>query len=704
MRKTLKLIPLALALVCSAVSMPLQAAGDYASKMKLRYTSQSGKTPSEGAWMEYSLPIGNGQLGATFMGGVATEYLQFNEKTLWTGASNDYDVKGNEDNGAVTDYGAYQNFGVLTMTNNGTTSSPSNYVRELNLMNATGKVEYTCSSVAYTREFIASYPDQVVAVRLSAGTAGKLSYTFSLAKGAGLSSGTVSYANGGISLSGSLESVNYASHFKIVNSGGTLTTNSSNIKVSGADEILILLAAGTSYTSTSTGWNSNGTAANVLSTMQSRTAAAASKGWSQLYADHVADYQEYFNRVKFDLNGSTEYASSTTTQSLIDNYAKGTSANDLLLEQLYFAYGRYLEIASSRGVALPSNLQGIWNHVAANADIWNCDIHFNINTQMNYWPAEATGLGDMHMPFLNYIMNMSKSGPWKLYASNEISNSKSSNGAPVTGATPDGTEWTTFTENNIFGGVGWWAHDNQEANAWLSNHLWQHFEYSMDYDFLVEALQTMVSASKFWFNRLYKDSDGKWVVPDSYSPEQGSHGVVAAYTQQLVYELFCNTTDAIAALEAKGKALPSVCTSAFREMLAQCMANMDKGLATESVSSTTLLKEWKNVKQTSSDLTHRHMSHLMCMYPFSQVSEYNTQYFTAAKNSLSKRGDSATGWAMGWKINLWARALDGDHAHTILENALVHSVKKKYGIFGDLKLTSSMSSVKFPVSSTTILV
>ena len=205
MRKTLRLIPLALALVCSAVSMPLQAAGDYASKMKLRYTSQSGKTPSEGAWMEYSLPIGNGQLGATFMGGVATEYLQFNEKTLWTGASNDYDVKGNEDNGAVTDYGAYQNFGVLTMTNNGTTSSPSNYVRELNLMNATGKVEYTCSSVAYTREFIASYPDQVVAVRLSAGTAGKLSYTFSLAKGAGLSSGTVSYANGGISLSGSLK-------------------------------------------------------------------------------------------------------------------------------------------------------------------------------------------------------------------------------------------------------------------------------------------------------------------------------------------------------------------------------------------------------------------------------------------------------------------------------------------------------------------
>ena len=688
MRKTLRLIPLALALVCSAVSMPLQAAGDYASKMKLRYTSQSGKTPSEGAWMEYSLPIGNGQLGATFMGGVATEYLQFNEKTLWTGASNDYDVKGNEDSGAaVTDYGAYQNFGVLTMTNNGTTSSPSNYVRELNLMNATGKVEYTCSSVAYTREFIASYPDQVVAVRLSAGTEGKLSYTFSLAKGAGLSSGTVSYANGGISLSGSLESVNYASHFKIVNNGGTLTTNSSNIKVSGADEIIVLLAAGTSYTSTTTGWSSSGTAANVLSTMQSRTAAAASKGWSSLYADHVADYQNYFGRVKFDLNGSTEYASSTTTQSLIDNYAKGTSANDLLLEQLYFAYGRYLEIASSRGVALPSNLQGIWNHVAANADIWNCDIHFNINAQMNYWPAEATDLGDMHMPFLNYIMNMSKSGPWKLYASNEISNSKSRNGTPVTGATADGTEWTTFTENNIFGGVGWWAHDNQEANAWLVNHIWEHFEYTMDYDFLEDALPTMISASKFWFNRLYKDSDGKWVVPDSYSPEQGSHGVVAAYTQQLVYELFSNTTDAIAALEAEGKALPSVCTSSFREMLAKCKENMDKGLATETVSSTTLLKEWKNVKQTSSHLTHRHMSHLMCMYPFSQVSEYNTDFFSAAKNSLTKRGDAATGWAMGWKINLWARALDGDHAHTILENALVHSVKKKYGFFGDVVYT-----------------
>ena len=678
MKKTLfkpMLVALVMLFVASVASVNAQ--DDYASKMKLRYTTQSGKTPYEGAWMEYSLPIGNGQLGATFMGGVATEYLQFNEKTLWTGASDDYSINGSEDGGSTVDYGAYQNFGVLTMTNKGTTSTPSYYVRELNLMDATGKVEYTTGGVTYTREFIASYPDQVVAVRLSAGKSGQLSYTFSLSEGEGLSNVSISYANGGISLSGSLESVNYASHIKIVNNGGTLTVNSNDITVSGANEILILLAAGTSFTSTSTGWSSNGTAANVLSTMQSRTAAAASKGWTQLYADHVKDYQNYFGRVKFDLNGSNTYDSSTTTQNLVDNYDKGTSANDLLLEQLYFAYGRYLEISSSRGVALPSNLQGIWNHVAADASIWNCDIHFNINAQMNYWPAEATGLGDMHMPFLNYIMNMSKSGPWKLYGKDEINNSKSKNGTPVTGATADGTEWTTFTENNIYGGVGYFSHDNHEVNAWLCTHLWQHFEYSMDYDFLEDALPTMISASKFWFNRLYKDSDdGSWVVPDSYSPEQGSHGVVAAYTQQIVYELFSNTTEAIAALEAKGKSLPSECTTGFREMLGQCLQNIDKGLGTETVSSTTLLKEWKNVAQTSSNLTHRHLSHLMCMYPFNQVSEYNTDYFTAAKNSLSKRGDAATGWAMGWKINLWARALDGDHAHTILENALKHSERK----------------------------
>ena len=674
MRKTLRLIPLALALVCSAVSMPLQAAGDYASKMKLWYSSPSGVTPSENKWMGFALPIGNGQLGATFMGGVDKEYIQFNEKTLWTGASNDYNKKASEDGGSTVDYGAYQNFGVLTISTGHSSSSYSNYNRELNLIDATGKVEYTSSSVAYTREFIASYPDKVVAARFSADADSKLNLTFSLAKGSGLSNGSISYADGGISLTGSLESVQYASYIKVVPTGGTITTSSSGITVKNANEVLVLLAAGTNYETTSTGYTTVGDASSVLSEMKNRTSSAANMGWSSLYSSHVSDYQELFGRVKFDLNAS---ASSVETKSLVSSYSSASTANKLLLEQLYFAYGRYLAIASSRGIALPSNLQGIWCNVASNADNWNSDIHANINVQMNYWPVEVTNLSETHMPFLDYIINMSNSQAWKLYATDEGGQ----------------TGWTTFTENNIFGGVGYWHHDNQETNAWFSNHLWQHFEYTMDYDFLVKALPTMKSACEFWFNRLTTHSDGTLVCADSYSPEHGPSGVVTAYTQQMICELFTNTRDAIAALKAAGRAGNSY--DEFAATLATKLQKLDKGLATEEYKKVKasglsgifggtwgnennlkygnpILKEWKDKAFSEGTNEHRHLSHLMCMYPFNQVSatDADKTYFNAAVNSLLQRGFGATGWAMGWKINLWARAHNAANAYKILNNAL----------------------------------
>ncbi|MEE0984708.1 MAG: chitobiase/beta-hexosaminidase C-terminal domain-containing protein, partial [Bacteroidaceae bacterium] len=679
MRKTLRLIPLALALVCSAVSMPLQAAGDYASKMKLWYSSPSGVTPSENKWMGFALPIGNGQLGATFMGGVDKEYIQFNEKTLWTGASNDYNKKASEDGGSTVDYGAYQNFGVLTINTGHSSSSYSNYNRELNLMDATGKVEYTSGNVGYTREFIASYPDQVVAARFSANASGKLNLTFSLAKGAGLSNGTISYADGGIALSGTLESVQYASYIKIVPSGGSISTSSSSVTVSNANEVLVLLAAGTNYMTTSTGYTTSGDKSTVLATMKERTAAAANMGWSSLYSSHVGDYQDLFGRVKFDLNAS---AASVETKSLVSSYSSASTANKLLLEQLYFAYGRYLAIASSRGIALPSNLQGIWCNVASNADNWNSDIHANINVQMNYWPVEVTNLSETHMPFLDYIINMSNSKAWKLYATDEGGQ----------------TGWTTFTENNIFGGVGYWHHDNQETNAWFSNHLWQHFEYTMDYDFLVKALPTMKSACEFWFNRLTTHSDGTLVCADSYSPEHGPSGVVTAYTQQMICELFTNTRDAIAALKAAGRAGNSY--DEFAATLASKLQKLDKGLATETYTAegsykggflnlktikfsdyangvakgSPLLREWKDYTYYADGarVEHRHLSHLMCMYPFNQVSatDADKTYFNAAVNSLQMRGFGATGWAMGWKINLWARAQNAANAYKILNNAL----------------------------------
>ena len=671
-----------IALVMFFVASAAVNAQNYASKMKLWYSSASGvtekdvkgeykswfTTKKDGAtkWMEYALPIGNGQLGATFIGNVDTEYLQFNEKTLWTGDKDDFNYGAS----SSYDYGAYQNFGYLKITTGH--SSSSNYSRELDLSTATGKVSYTSSSVNYTREFIASYPGNVVVARFSANKTGKQNLTISLTKGQGLSNGSVSYSNGVITLSGSLTTVSYGARIKVVNVGGSITTNSSSIKVSSADEVYIILAAGTNFDANSASYVS-GNVNNVLSLIDSRIASAESKGWNSVYNEHVNDYQALFNRVEFDLTGSSN---SNNTQTMVSNYSGGTSANDLMLDQLYFAYGRYLEIASSRGVSLPSNLQGLWNNISGPK--WNSDIHANINVQMNYWPAEVTNLGEMHTPFLDWIINMSQSEQWKNYAKK----SGQSRG------------WTTFTENNIFGGVGYWMHNSTVQNAWFCSHLWQHYEYTRDVEFLRKAFPAMLGATQFWLDRLVLASDGTYECPNEYSPEQGPESENAvAYAQQLVRELFDNTLKAVEVLGT------SVISSTDLTDLQNKYAKLDDGLGTETYTgsttnnvtkNSTLLREWKysNYNCANTKIEHRHLSHLMCLYPFNQV-DGNSEYFQAAKNSLQLRGDAATGWAMGWKINLWARALDGNHAHTILEKALKHSTtyaqdESKGGVYYNL--------------------
>ena len=671
-----------IALVMFFVASAAVNAQNYASKMKLWYSSASGvtekdvkgeykswfTTKKDGAtkWMEYALPIGNGQLGATFIGNVDTEYLQFNEKTLWTGDKDDFNYGAS----SSYDYGAYQNFGYLKITTGH--SSSSNYSRELDLSTATGKVSYTSSSVNYTREFIASYPGNVVVARFSANKTGKQNLTISLTKGQGLSNGSVSYSNGVITLSGSLTTVSYGARIKVVNVGGSITTNSSSIKVSNANEVYIILAAGTNFDANSASYVS-GNVNNVLSLIDSRIASAESKGWNSVYNEHVNDYQALFNRVEFDLTGSSN---SNNTQTMVSNYSGGTSANDLMLDQLYFAYGRYLEIASSRGVSLPSNLQGLWNNISGPK--WNSDIHANINVQMNYWPAEVTNLGEMHTPFLDWIINMSQSEQWKNYAKK----SGQSRG------------WTTFTENNIFGGVGYWMHNSTVQNAWFCSHLWQHYEYTRDVEFLRKAFPAMLGATQFWLDRLVLASDGTYECPNEYSPEQGPESENAvAYAQQLVRELFDNTLKAVEVLGT------SVISSTDLTDLQNKYAKLDDGLGTETYTgsttnnvakNSTLLREWKysNYNCANTKIEHRHLSHLMCLYPFNQV-DGNSEYFQAAKNSLQLRGDAATGWAMGWKINLWARALDGNHAHTILEKALKHSTtyaqdESKGGVYYNL--------------------
>ena len=629
-------------------------------KLSLWYDAPSTVKAVGDKWAQYSLPLGNGQLGCCLLGGVMADEIQFNEKTLWSGRSSDNSAN----------YGDYENFGSLFAEEIsgelGMTQATmvKDYVRVLDLTNATGSVAFTNAdgSISYNRTYFVSNPAQVIAARYQASQAGKVSLRFTLVSGKPGINATTTYSADGGQFAGKLETISYRAGFKVVNKGGTMTSGEDGITVTGADEVIVYLTGATDFDPYKTTYISN--TAALPATIEARLNDAAASTWDELYSAHVADFKSFFDRSNFELAGTTN---NQPTDALIDAYKGGTGANARMLEQLYYAYGRYLEICASRGVDLPSNLQGIWNNSSEPA--WNADIHANINVQMNYWPAETTNLTEMHMPFLNYIINMAGSAQWKKYAQD----AGQSRG------------WTCYTENNIFGGVGSFMHNYVIANAWYCTHLWQHYRYTLDRDFLKRAFPAMLSASQFWLDRLILASDGTYVCPREYSPEHGPSEDGVAHAQQLVYDLLSNTKAAIDILGDDAEI-----SAADLEKLTTRLAKLDKGLAIETYDGhwakdnsdeaktrngiapgTQILREWKTSTYKSGADGHRHMSHLMCLYPFNQVTP-SSPYFKAAVNSLQLRGDASTGWSMGWKINLWARAQDGDHAHKILTLALAH--------------------------------
>lgn len=660
--------------------------------LTLWYNRPSSKTGVANEWMEYALPIGNGELGATEQGKVYTDEIQFNEKTLWSGTSA---VGGN--------HGYYRNFGsVMVRDLSGTfsledSSAPvQDYVRWLDIEDAIAGVQFKSPdrTTTYRREYLSSAPDKVIAAHYTAEGGNKLNLRFTYEPGSSINASTPTYSNGTASFSGQLDVVSYHTMFKVI-SDGTVTTTDTKIVVSDATEVLLLLTGGTDYDDTSATFVSG--TSQLASTMASRIAAAESKGWTALRADHITDFQSYMGRVNLQLAEAAPNAT-RTTQALVDFYstqpATSTNAEALFLEQLYFQYGRYLQISSNRGMNVPNNLQGIWNNKAEAP--WHSDIHTNINIQMNYWPSEPTNLSELHLPFLNFIINMANRSSYKQAASQY-------------GGVSNG--WTVFTESNIFGGMSTWGSNYFVANAWYCSHLWQHYRYTLDTTFLARAFPALWSCAQFWMERMISDRgynsstqnsnyggtaysfspDGTYVAPNEYSPEQDAHNNedATAHAQQLIYDVLESVKEA---QEILGAAVTGLSASDLTK-LNTYLEKTDKGLHTETYTASSLnsgwtnprngvssgdviLREWKySPYDVSSDPSHRHLSHLMCLYPLNQVSKFDADptFFNAAVNSLKLRGDDATGWSLGWKVNCWARAHDGNHAHTIIHNALKHS-------------------------------
>jgi alpha-L-fucosidase 2 len=620
-------------------------------------------------WEREALPIGNGSLGAMIHGGVAVERVQFNDKTLWTGgpgSKSGYDFgvpphsMATELNGAVQDidkysaldpeevarrlgrkamgYGSYQSSGELQLTFAASTAAIDEYRRELDLDHAVARISYRQDGVTYLREYFASYPDGVIVVRLSADRPGRISLGAKVAIPDNRTFAT-RVRDGRIVVSGTLidNGLKYEVAAQVLARGGARTEPSSGqVSVTGADEVVIILAAGTNYLQRYPDYRG----ADPHQALQARVDRASAQDVEQLLARHTADYRALFDRVALNIG---QAPAASPTDQLLAQYGKGVASIDRALESLYFQYGRYLLIASSRAGSLPANLQGIWNNSATPP--WNADYHVNINLQMNYWLAESTNLAETGLPLFDFIDSLVEPGR--------------RSARQIAGA----AGWTLFLYTNIWGFTGLidWptAFWQPEAGAWLAQHYYEHYRYTRDERFLRErAWPVMKGAAQFWLDALRIDPrDGSLVVSPSYSPEHGRFSAGAAMSQQIVFDLFTNVAEAA----------PRLGEAAFGREIRDALTKLDSGLR---VGSWGQLQEWKaDLDDRNND--HRHASHLFALHPGRQISLQKTpQFAQAARASLEARGDGGTGWSKAWKINFWARLLDGDRAHKLLGEQL----------------------------------
>ena len=631
----------------------------------LWYDVPATTTGVSDTWMEYALPMGNGQIGTTIRGGVLCDDIQFNEKTLWSGYKT---------NGSSVDQGYFQNFGSILVKDKSNVFSAAasdnkpieNYNRFLDIIDGVAGVNFQSPDhqTSFHRRYFTSATDKVFVARYEANGNEPLVLNISYSPDKLINAGSVTYTteNDGTAsatFSGKLQIVSYNTRFK-VESDGTVNTSSEGINVSGATWVNVIMAAATDYDASKSSCVSGQSSSELSDVVSNRITEAASKGYTTLLSDHKAAHSALMNRVDLQLGGS----STMTTEDLIKFYNASEqnkqSSDGLFLEALYFQYGRYFTIGANLDTSIhaPSNLQGIWND-RSNTSFWHCDIHSDINVQMNYWPADPANLSEMHLPFLNHIIDLGAPGsnsPWYQLAKTVRSGA---NG------------WMVAVENNIFGGTSTWSNGSiKTCGAWYCTHLWRYYKYTMDKEFLKRALPVMHQCALFIRSISTKDSNGLYEIQNEWSPEHGPVDVTA-FAQQTSYELL---DEVMKGHEELGDESPL--TESDISAIQTLYDNFDKGLWTETYNGKECISEWKN--NALSDPGHRHLSHLMCLYPFSQVSAFDLtrrgiRLFNAAYNGMIARNGDVTGWSMGWQTNTYSRCLDGDRARKNLSLALRHS-------------------------------
>lgn len=542
----------------------------------------------------------------------------------------------------------------------------TDYKRELDLREGIARVSYKQGETDMLREYLVNYPDNVMAIRLSASGEGKLTQFINVSSAQ--SRKEISSAGDTITMTGWPSdhhkpdaaadfdgTLHFAQQIKVIPTGGTMVAQDDGILVENADEIVILMAAGTNYQQSMDESFDYFTGVDPLPAVSERLAAAAEKGFDALYERHVYDYKELFDRVELHLMDAT--FPSKPTDVLLAEYARTNTPNDdRYLEQLYYQFGRYLLIASSREGSLPANLQGVW--ASGLNPPWSSDYHANINLQMNYWLAEQTNLSEANIPLMEFIRSLVPRG--------EIS-------AKHGYVTPDGDEvrgWTAHHEINIWGNTAPATSDaffSPEDGAWLAQHIWERYQFTMDEQFLRDNYDILLGAALFWVDNLWEDArDGTLVANPSYSPEHGPYSLGATEVQSVIWGIFDEVIRASEVLGIDSEELEEIKSSKSR------LAGPKIGLGGQFM-------EWKD--ETAMDLTgdngHRHVNHLFALHPGEQVvagrSEEDDKFVEAMKVTLNTRGDGGTGWSKAWKINFWARLHDGDRAQKLVKELLYES-------------------------------
>ena len=549
---------------------------------------------------------------------------------------------------------------IILETGNIQSSTYSNYQRTLNIDDAVVEVNYTDNGIKYDREYFMSYPKNVMLVKLSADQKGKLTRTFWISSPQ--LKKTISAENGIITMTGypsdhTVNGLKFAQQIKIIPVNGTMTSQGERIVVENADEILIIMSASTNYVQCMDNSFNYFSSTDPLLTVKKNITDASTLTYEQLLEEHKQDYHSLYEKMAVSLGSVENVPTKTTTKLLSDYGTSNTESENLYLEMLYYQFGRYLLISSSRENTLPANLQGVW--ADGLQPPWASDYHTNINLQMNYWLAEQTNLSTCHVSLINYINSLVPRGKQtaQSYYCKE-------DGSPVRG-------WVDHHENNIWGNTapGNWYEGFYfpTAAAWLCQHIWEHYLFTQNEVFLAENFNTMLEAALFWVDNLWRDRrDGTLVSNPSYSPEHGSYSLGASCDQAIVWELFDFVIKSGEILGNTSKELEEV---KFAK----------KRLAAPQIGLSGQFMEWKDeiTRDITGDGGHRHVNHLHWLHPGSQVisgrSAQDDLYIQAMEKTLNTRGDGGTGWSMAWKINFWARLHDGNRSHKMVKEILKNS-------------------------------